>query len=84
MQPFRELIKANSKFLWTAELDELFNDAKALIISKVEHRIQTFDTKRQACMQSDRSKDGISYVVLQQHYQCSTASAPTCCSNGWM
>ena len=46
MQPFRELVNPNSKFLWTAELHKLFNDTKALIISKVEQEIQTFDTKR--------------------------------------
>ena len=45
-QPFRELIKPNSKFLWTAELGKLFNDTKALIISKVERGVQTFYTKR--------------------------------------
>ena len=44
MEPFRELIKPNSKTLWTVELDKLFNDTKALIISKVEQGIQTFDT----------------------------------------
>ena len=35
MQSFRKFIKPNSKFLWTAELQKLFNDTKALIISKV-------------------------------------------------
>ena len=83
MQPFRELIKPNNKFLWTAELDTLFNDTKALIISKVEQGIQTFDTKRQTCIQCNWSKDGTGYVVLQQYCQCSTASTPTCCPNGW-
>ena len=51
------------KFTWTAELDKLFNDTKALIISKVKQGIQTFDTKRQTCIQCDWSKDGIGYVV---------------------
>ena len=83
MQPFRELVKPNSKFLWTSELDKLFNDTKALIISKVEQGIQTFDTKRQTCIKCDWSKDGIGYVVLQQYCQCGTASAPTCCPNEW-
>ena len=30
MQPSWEIIKPDSKFLWTAELDKLFNDTKAL------------------------------------------------------
>ena len=44
MQPFRDLTKPNNEILWTAELDKLFNDTKALMISKVEQGIQTFDT----------------------------------------
>ena len=73
-QPFRELIKPNNKFLWTAGLDRLCNDTKVLIISKLEQEKQTVDTKRQTSIQYGWSKDGIGYVVF---------SAPTCCSNGW-
>ena len=69
MQPFTERIKPNNKFLWTAELDKLFNDTKALLISKVEQGIQIFDTKRQTYIQCDWSKDGIGYVVLEQYCQ---------------
>ena len=55
MQSFRKFIKPNSKFLWTAELQKLFNDTKALIISKVEQGMQTFNTKRQTCIESSWS-----------------------------
>ena len=49
----------------------------------MEQGIKTFDTKRQTCIHCNWSKDGIGYVVLQQYCQCSTASTPTCCPNGW-
>ena len=51
MQPFRELVKANSKFTWDDNLDKIFNDSKAKIVSLVEEGIRTFDTSRRTCLQ---------------------------------
>ena len=84
MKPFRNLIKPNNKFNWNAEFDKIFRDSKSILISMVKHGIHSFDTSRHTCcIQSDWSKDGIGYVVLQQYCQCPANTAPTCCSGGW-
>ena len=83
MQSFRELVKANSKFTWDHNLDKIFNDSKAKIASLVEEGICTFDTSRRTCLQTDWSKDGIGYLLLQQHCECNPKNAPICCSDGW-
>ena len=70
MRPFRELVKANSKFTWDDNLDKIFNDSKAKKVSLVEEGIRTFDTSRRTCLQTDWSKDGIGYLLLQQYCEC--------------
>ena len=83
MQPFRELVKANSKFTWDDNLDKIFNDSKAKIVSLVEEGICTFDTSCRTCLQTDWSKDGIGYLLLQQYCECDPKNAPICCPDGW-
>ena len=83
MLPFRELIKKNSKFAWNDTLQQLFDDSKQLIIGKVKEGIQSFEINRRTCLQTDWCKDGIGYLVLQQHCKCPVDQAPTCCPEGW-
>ena len=52
MQPFRDLIKPNSKFHWDETLDKLFQDSNALLITAVEKRIPSFDINRPTCLQT--------------------------------
>ena len=66
MQPFTELVKVNSKFTLDDSLDKIFNDSKAKIVSLVEEGVRTFDTSRRTCPQTDWSKDGVGYLLLQQ------------------
>ena len=70
MQPFRDLVKPNSKFHWDETLDKLFQDWKALLITAVEEGIRSFDINRRTCLQTDWSKEGISYLLLQKHFDC--------------
>ena len=83
MLPFRELVKHKSKFYWDDTLERLFNESKQLLISAVEEGIRSFDYNRTTCLQTDWSKDGYGYLLLQQHCQCATANAPICCPDGW-
>ena len=53
MKPFREPIKTSKKFNWTPELEKLFDATNSLIISKVEHGIQSFDTNQRTCIQCE-------------------------------
>ena len=83
MEPFRELVKPTTKFHWDDNLNELFIDSKQLLISKVIDGINTFDLTKNTCLQTDWSKDGIGYLLLQQHCNCNVEKAPICCKDGW-
>ena len=67
MQPFRNLVKPNSKFYWDEQLDKLFEASKQIIIAKVMTGIRTFDLEKKTCLQTDWSRGGIGYLLLQQH-----------------
>ena len=44
--------------------------------------VKSFDLARQTCIQPDWSKEGIGYLLLQKHCQC-TQKSPVCCKDGW-
>ena len=79
----RDLIKPNMKFFWDASIDKIFQDSKTEIINAVKSGVASFDTKRHTCLQTDWSKDGIGYLLLQQHCNCDSNNIPTCCPTGW-
>jgi hypothetical protein len=81
MQPFRELVKKNSKFTWDEHLEEIFKHSKNILIGKVEEGIRSFDVNRRTCIQTDLSKDGIGYLLLQQYCDCALDNV--CCPEGW-
>ena len=83
MQPFRELVKPNMKFHWDKTLEQLFRESKQVLIRQCEEGIRTFDPARNTCLQTDWSKEGIGYLLLQQHCQCDESKGPTCCKEGW-
>ena len=83
MQPFRNLVKPSTSFAWDANLDKLFNETKELLLKKCAEGIRSFDVNRKTCLQTDWSKDGVGYLLLQQHCSCDTSKAPVCCKDGW-
>ena len=82
MEPFRDLIKPNCTFFWDDNLTKLFEESKKLIIDLVKDGIRTFDLKRRTCLQTDWSRDGIGYLLLQKYCECQEDS-PVCCPDGW-
>ena len=46
MQPFRNLVKPNSKFYWDEQLDKLFEESKEIIIAKDMIGIRSLTLKR--------------------------------------
>ena len=83
MQPFRDLIKPNKTFYWDDQLENLFQDSKSQLVAAVKDGVQSFDIKKPTCLQTDWSKDGIGYLLLQQHCSCKSTKAPLCCPDGW-
>ena len=82
MLPFRELLKRGNRFQWTDELDHLFNDTKALIISEIHQGVEIFDKSRPTCLATDWSREGIGFWLFQKHCPC-LPSRPFCCKTGW-
>ena len=82
MQPFRDPIKPNQQFYWDDNLEILFESSKNTIINLVKDGIKSFDLACQTCIQPDWSKEGIGYLLLQKHCQC-TQKSPVCCKDGW-
>ena len=83
MQPFRDLVKPSSKFVWDQSLEEAFQKSKAQIIDLVKDGISTFDIERTTCLAPDWSKEGMGFLLLQKYCSCANDKAPTCCSEGW-
>ena len=82
MEPFREAIKPNRTFYWDENLTQIFEKSKKLLIDMVKDGIRTFDTSRKTCLQTDWSKEGIGYLLLQKYCKCKEES-PVCCPEGW-
>ena len=83
MQPFRDLVKPNTTFLWDETLEKIFAESKMKLVQSCVEGIRAFDPKRNTCLQTDWSKEGIGYLLLQQHCSCDLARAPICCKDGW-
>ena len=83
MAPFRDLVKPNSTFKWTEELERLFEECKKKIIGQVQEGVRKYDITRETCLQTDYSKEGLGYLLLQKYCKCSLDMAPLCCHDGW-
>ena len=83
MQPFRELVKPGRTFYWDENLDDLFNKSKNIIKEKAIEGIKTYDIQKTTCLQTDWSRQGIGYLLLQKNCNCKPISNPTCCKDGW-
>ena len=42
-----------------------------------------FDAAKATCLQTDWSREGIGYLLLQKHCSCEPSNNPLCCTDGW-
>ena len=82
MAPFRHLLQPKTPFVWSDELDALFDECKHIIAREIEHGVKIFDPNRPTCLTTDWSKDGIGFWLLQKHCKCQKLE-PFCCRDGW-
>ncbi len=82
MQPFRHLMKPGTPFVWSSELDELFEESKQAIIREIEEGVRIFDKSKPTCLATDWSKTGIGFWLFQKHCSCESTQ-PRCCPTGW-
>ena len=82
MLPFHQLLKPNTPFSWSDQLNLLFEESKAVIISEIDEGVRIFDKAKPTCLATDWSKTGIGFWLFQKHCQCSSTH-PFCCRTGW-
>ena len=82
MRPFRDSFKPDTRFEWTEELNELFEESKRVIADQIEKGVTIFDPAKTTCLATDWSKTGIGFWLLQKHCSC-TDIKPFCCPMGW-
>lgn len=82
MLPFRQLLKPGTHFQWTERLDQLFEEAKSMIVEEIHRGVTIFDKTKPTCLATDWSKDGIGFWLLQKHCSCPSRK-PFCCKTGW-
>ena len=80
--PFRDLLKKNSRWYWDHILQELFDEAKKTIASKVIEGLTRFQLDRETGLITDWSKFGVGFILVQKYCQC-TQITPDCCKGGW-
>ena len=82
MEPFRPFLSPRVGFVWTDELDELFELSKVKIVEAIKEGVRIFDLGRMTALSTDYSKTGIGFWLLQRHCSCDTG-IPGCCTDGW-
>ena len=80
--PFRHLLKPSTKFEWTDELGECFEESKKKIIGLIEDGVRSFDPQLVTCLSPDWCQDGVGWILQQKVCACDAVS-PICCPNGW-
>ena len=84
MQPFRNLLKPDTSFVWTPEMEQVFQESKTIILNEIKEGVEIFDKSKPTLLATDWSKDGIGFYLLQKHCPCSfIKSNPLCCKTGW-
>ena len=82
MEPFRELLKHNSRFYWDDALDQLFKESRREINRLIKDGVKTFQVGKETCLTTDLSKSGIGFVLTQKHCSCPIVD-PLCGNGHW-
>ena len=82
MQPFRELLKPGTPFVWDEHLNSLFQESKHVIVQEIEEGVRIFDKSKPTCLATDWSKGGIGFWLFQKHCKCPSIEL-LCCPSGW-
>ena len=83
MTPFRELLKGKvSRVYWDNELQKCFEKTKKEICTLIASGLTFYDQSRKTAVVTDWSREGIGFIILQQHCACKS-EIPFCCESGW-
>ena len=70
MAPFRDLLKAKEKFVWTEVLDKAFEESKLDIVKLVKNGIRMFDPGLVTCLSTDFCQTGLGWILQQKTCSC--------------
>ena len=70
MEPFRDLLKKEGDFTWSAEFQTAFKHVRQSITDKVVAGVNTFVLGRPTEVVTDWSKSGVGFVLLQKSCPC--------------
>ena len=82
MDPFRPLLKKNSEFAWSQDLQKAFDKAKLDIVALIKEGLKSFTLGAWTCVVTDWSQTGLGYVLWQKRCTCPTIHH-NCCQGGW-
>ena len=83
LSPFRKFLSPKEEFIWTEELDSIFEETKVKIVEAIREGVKIFDINRHTCLRTDWSKKGIGFLLAQKHCNCSLSLSHGCCPDGW-
>ena len=66
MEPFRGLLKKDSVYAWTPELEKAFVIARAEIVTLVRRGVKSFRLGARTCLITDWSRKGVGYVCTKR------------------
>ena len=84
--PFRHLLKEGVPWVWTEELDKVFQDSKRLMADRIEEGVRIFDPYKVTLLLTDWCKHGVGYMLTQKHCRCENTGSGLnthCCKQGW-
>ena len=76
LHPFRDLLKPTNEWHWDENLDRLFAETKAAVLSSIDSGVRSFETGRPTGIATDWSKTGIGFTLTQKHCSCPMDAAP--------
>ena len=63
MSPFKPLLKKDSTFAWSQQLQDAFDRAKSEIVAIVKNGVKSFQMGKWTCLVTDWSRVGIGFVL---------------------
>ena len=83
MLPFRQLLRPQIPFFWSAELEAAFDESKEEIIRQCEKGVRLFNLHAPTGLATDWSKHCMGWWLVQKHCNCLGTPTLGCCKTGW-
>ena len=84
MEPFRHLLSSKEPYQWTPELEDAFQASKEEIVQQCWKGVKSFDPALPTALATDWCKMGMGFWLTQKKCDCSGATMPGCCADGWV